>query len=90
MVADTKAAPVYAIIPHMHLSSGLTAVSSLNLYWNPEHPPPSTSIRRTTFVSGMPDWSCLSLCVIQSSSERCNIPVLVQANRGISRACVRY
>lgn len=30
------------------LSSGLITVSSENLYWNPEHPPPSTSSLRNS------------------------------------------
>ena len=72
-----------------HLSSGLMGPSSsLNLYWKPEHPPPSTSIRRAKLLE-LPEcrfgdlaWSCFNLLEALESivmeSDRLGV-VLVEA-----------
>lgn len=50
------------------LSSGLITVSSENLYWNPEHPPPSTSSLRNS------DPSVISRSLWTQLSVRCTSP----------------
>jgi hypothetical protein len=58
----------HAVPPHAgictHVSSSVmaSALSSLNLYWKPEQPPPSTSIRNAMLVSGVSACSCFKRC----------------------------